>query len=340
MSPLPQPAPVPEVDAVDPRRFQDEIRPAGQPVVIRGLAGEWPGVAAARAGDRALVDYLLSFHPDRPVNGIMLAPEANGRFFYNADLTGLNFTRHSGRLDAFLGDLLRIAGDAAPPGMAVQSENIPALLPGFVEANPMPLAPQVEPRIWLGNRIRVAPHYDLMENIAVCLAGRRRFTVFPPEQLPNLYAGPFELTPAGTPVSMVDPLDPDLERYPRYVEAWAHARQVTLEPGDAIYLPYAWWHGVEAREPVSILVNYWWNEAPAGSGGGYDALLHAMLAWRHLPKSEQRVWRMILDHYVFGINADPAEHLPLHARGIMGPPTRQLFAQMRQILSQIFGRAG
>jgi hypothetical protein len=332
---LPPPRPIEETGAVDHARFHDSIRPARQPMVMRGLAEQWPAVAAARRSDRGIVDYLLGLRPARPVAGIMAPPEANGRFFYNAELTGFGFRQHQGRLDAFLDELLRIAPEPRPAAMAVQSETIPDLLPGFAEANPMPLVPGVVPRIWLGNRIRVAPHYDLKENIGVCLAGRRRFTVFPPEQLPNLYPGPFELTPAGTPVSMVDPDDPDLERYPRFAEAWSHARQATLEPGDALYLPYAWWHGVEALEPVSILVNYWWNEAPEGSGGGYDALLHAMLSYRHLPADERAVWRMMFEHYIFG-DTDPAEHLPPHAKGIMGPPSPRLFAQMRAMLARIF----
>lgn len=333
------PPPVPEASGIGWTRFQEEIRPAGQPVVMRGLASDWPGVAAACAGDRAIVDYLLGFATPHAVGGIMIRPELRGRFFYDEAMAGFNFSRHEGQLGVFLHELLRIAEEPEPPGMAVQSEPVARILPGFVEANPMPLVPGVAPRIWLGNRIRVAPHFDLMENIAVCLAGRRTFTVFPPEQLPNLYPGPFERTPAGTPVSMVDPQAPDLEAYPRYEEAWAHAMQVTLEPGDALYLPYAWWHGVDALEPVSILVNYWWNDAPQGIGGGYDALLHAILAWRHLPESQRAVWRMIADHYVFDANGDPGAHLPDHAKGIMGPGTPQQLYAMRQMLKQVLGNA-
>src|SRR5690606_39148367 len=229
VSALPEPRPIREAGPVDPARFHGEIRPAREPVILRGLAADWPGVAAARRGDRAMAEYLLSFGPTRPVRGIVLPAEAEGRFFYDAELRGLNFTSHEDRLSAFLGELLHIAEEPQPKGVAVQSEKIPELLPGFAEANPMPLVPGVVPRIWIGNRIRVAPHYDLMENVGVCLAGRRRFTVFPPEQLANMYPGPFELTPAGTPVSMVDPAAPDLERYPRYAEAWTHAQRATLE---------------------------------------------------------------------------------------------------------------
>ena len=55
----------------------------------------------------------------------------------------------------------------------------------------------VPPRLWLGNAIKVATHYDQMENIGIVVTGRRRFTLFPPEQVANLYMGPIELTPAG-----------------------------------------------------------------------------------------------------------------------------------------------
>ena len=150
--------------------------------------------------------------------------------------------------------------------MAVQSEKIPEMLPGFELENAIDLLPpNVVPRAWIGNRIRVAPHYDLMENVGCVVAGRRRFTVFPPEQFANLYPGPFELTPAGTPISLVDIQHPDLDRFPRYAEAAETAQTALLEPGDAIYLPFHWWHGVDSLEPVNFFVNYWWNDRSRAS---------------------------------------------------------------------------
>jgi hypothetical protein len=38
----------------------------------------------------------------------------------------------------------------------------------------------------------VQTHFDLPSNIACVVGGLRRFTLFPPEQLPNLYVGPLE----------------------------------------------------------------------------------------------------------------------------------------------------
>ena len=314
------------------------IRTAGRPVVIRGLAENWPAVIAARTSDEAVVAYLAREPASRPVRAIAAPPSEAGRFFYNRDLTGFNFQAANGRLDLFLTDLLRARAIADAPAMAVQSEAIGKLLPRFAADNRLPLLPKVDPRIWIGNRIRVAPHYDVMENVAVCVAGRRRFTLFPPDQIANLYPGPLENTPAGTPVSMVDQHDPDLARYPRYAAAWAAAQQATLEPGDAIYIPYCWWHGVESLEPVSILVNYWWNDGtPEGAGNPYDALLHAMLALKHLPPSQREVWRGMLDYYAFENAGDPAAHLPSHVKGALGPPSPGLFAQMKAIMRQGLG---
>lgn len=324
-----------------PPRDSDElaaIRAAGRPVVMRGLVADWPAVHAAGRGDQAIVRYILDSGVTRPVKAIAAPPAAQGRFFYNPQLTGFNFMQGQGRLDAFLADLLTESDKAQPHAMAVQAEAISELLPGFHRENRLGLLPGVDPHIWIGNRIRVAPHFDIKENIACCVAGRRRFTLFPPGQTANLYPGPLELTPAGTPVSMVDLSAPDLEAHPRFAEAWSHAEQAALEPGDAIYIPYCWWHGVESLEPVSILANYWWNDGQSqGNGSPYDALLHAILAYRHLPPEQRDVWRQMLDYYVFEESGDPAAHLPGHAKGVLGPAGPDLFARIRSIIRSALG---
>jgi len=335
MTELFPPKPIREVAKVDFDRFHDEIRPAGEPVVLRGAVKDWPAVAAALQGDQAIVDYLIDCGPRRPVGAIAARPEEKGRFFYNTDRTGVNFVSGQGRMEQFLRDLLLVGDDPRPPAMAMQSEIIPEVLPAFAEANVLPLLTDVAPRMWIGNRIRVSPHCDLMENVACVVAGRRRFTLFPPEQVVNLYPGPFEMTPAGTPVSMVDMQEPDLDRFPRYAIAWASAQRAELSPGDAIYIPYMWWHGVDSLEPVSMLVNYWWSDVPKTISTPYDAMLHNILAFRHLPKRERDVWRTMLDYYIFESEGDPAAHLPEHARGMMGAPTPDLFARLRATLRKV-----
>jgi hypothetical protein len=332
---LPEPRPVRELASVDRRRFDEEIRPAGQPVLLRGLGADWPAVQAARQSPDAGVDYLLSFPVAKRVTALVGPPEIEGLFFYNEDVTGMNFIQSDVALRTFLERLLRDRAVERPHAFAVQSEIIPNLLPGFAEANRMSLLdPTVQPRIWIGNAIRVAPHYDLKENVGVVAMGRRRFTLFPPEQLPNLYMGPIELTPAGTPVSMVDIANPDLDRYPRYAEAAAHAQVAVLEEGDGIYIPFHWWHAVESLAQVNAFVNYWWSDAQPGLAGGYDALLHALYAYKGLPPDQRAAWRMVFDNLVFA-DGDPVAHLPDHAKGVLGPITPALLARMSATLRKI-----
>lgn len=333
MSKLPEPTPIREFSGVDRRKFDEEIRPLAQPAVLRGLAAHWPAVEAGRRSPESLVAYLSGFRHPRPVAAIVGPPEIEGRFFYREDMLGLNFERGTAPLETVLQRLLREIPAERPHAIALQSEPVTEILPGFREANDVDLVgADVVPRAWIGNAIQVATHYDLKENIGCVVAGRRRFTVFPPDQIANLYVGPFELTPAGTPVSLVDLAAPDLGKYPRFAEAMAVAQSALLEPGDAIYLPYHWWHGVDSVERVNMFVNYWWNDAMEGLGSPYDALMHALYALRHLPAEQRAVWREMFDYYVFCAHGDPAAHLPPAARGVLGPPTAQQLERMRRTL--------
>jgi len=336
---LPVPAPIAEYTGIDRVRFDAEIRPSRQPAIFRGLARDWPAVQAGRSSPEAAIAYLKRFSQPGLVHALLGEPEIAGRFSYTPDLKQLNFQRGTTPLDPFLDRLLRDQRTARPYAMAVQSLVLPEFLPGFVEENGIDLLDaQIAPRIWLGNAITVATHYDRMENVGIVMTGRRRFTVFPPEQIANLYPGPFELTPAGVPISLVDVSAPDLERYPRYADALAAAQTALLEPGDAIYLPFHWWHGVQSLEPVNAFVNYWWNPAPDHLGNPDIALLLALTSVRGLPDDQRAAWRALFDHYVFGANGDPGAHLPPEVKGVLGPITPEQVAGARTALLESLGR--
>ncbi|MBW6527491.1 cupin-like domain-containing protein [Sphingomonas sp. RHCKR7] len=324
---------------VDRRRFEEEVRPAARPVVLRGIARDWPAVIAGKTSAEAGVSYLKRFSRPAPVPAILGEPSITGRFFYTPDLKGLNFVRGQTPLDPFLDRLLRDRARAEPYAMAIQSVPLPELLPGFAEANACALVPHgVVPRMWLGNAIRVATHYDLMENVGVVVLGRRRFTLFPPDQVANLYMGPLELTPAGTPVSLVDPDAPDLDRFPRFAEALRTAQSATLTPGDGIYIPFHWWHAVESLEPVNAFVNYWWNPALAGLGNPYDVLLHALVAIAALPADQRAAYRAVFDHLVFRPDGEPAAHLPDDVKGVLGPLEPGIAGRIRATLLDSLAR--
>ena len=323
---------IPELAQIDAARFADEIGQARRPVVARGLAAGWPAVRAA-ATEAGLAGYLRGFDRGAPVEALIGPPAIRGRFFYDETARGMNFERRQGTLDQVLATLLDVARDPAPPSVYVGSTPIPPLLPGFERDNALAvLGPEVVPRLWVGNATTIQTHYDMSDNIACVVGGRRRFTLFPPDQVANLYVGPLDFTPAGQPISMVSLEDPDLERYPRFAQALERAEVAELEPGDALYIPAMWWHHVQSFGALNVLVNYWWNRVDALAGSPFDAFVHALKSVRHLPPAQREAWRAFFEHYVFETNGDPVAHLPVEARGVLGALDETVSAKMRSFL--------
>lgn len=298
----------------------DRLR-SDEPFVMRRFVAGWPAVQAA-AAPGGITAYLRRLDGGSVVGAWLGDPDIDGRFDYRPDFGGFNFAREKLPFSSVLSLLERHRDDARPPAIYVGSTTVDTCVPGFRAENALPrdLFGPHEPlaSLWLGNRTCVAPHQDLPDNLACVVAGRRRFTLFPPAQVANLYVGPLENTLAGQPTSLVDLRRPDLQRFPRFAEALAHAQVAELDPGDAVFVPSLWWHGVEALEPVNLLVNYWWRRSPAYMDSPMGALLHAILSVRDLPAARD-AWRHLFDHYVFEFEPSRVEHLPPAARDILAP---------------------
>ena len=329
---LSQARPVAEFHSVDRARFTNEIETRHEPAVLRGLVAGWPSVEASRQSTASLVDYLSARDNRAQVHAFVGEPSIGGRYFYSPAFDGFNFASGETTLTNLLKTLLDPAQNKRSIYMG--STGTRHMLPRFAGENPMPLLEpaKAEPRIWIGNDSRVAPHYDESDNIACVVSGRRRFILFPIEQVANLYDGPLERTIAGQPISTVDLEAPDYERFPKFAEAERHALVADLEPGDAIYIPALWWHAVKASGEVNALVNYWWTDHPLDAGSPIHALGHGLLTISHLPEHKREAWRVLFDHYVFKRNGEPAEHLPEHARGIVGRSTPELRRMIKQFL--------
>lgn len=308
------------------------------PFVVRGLVADWPLVEAGRQSARTARDYLLGKSTAAPLTLHVGRTDGDERLFYD-DAYGMNFETARGRLDEIFVrfDAREDAGDG--PSLYLTSIDMRTFFRGLAEDNPSPVA-GFNPleSIWIGTNTRVAAHNDFPRNLACCAVGKRRFTIFPPDQFANLYLGPIENTPAGRPVSMVDFHDPDMARFPRFAEALPHAQVAELEPGDAIYLPSMWWHHVEGLAPFNVLVNYWWRDTPAYLGQPQEALNHALLAIRDLPESERAIWRDLFEHYVFAPDDGVTAHLPPEARGILAPLTAESAGRIRSFLLRTLNR--
>lgn len=326
--------PVPEHHGIDRARFEREVAPAGRPAVLRGAVAHWPIVVAARESADALAAYLRARATDEPAEAWFGDPAIEGRFSFTDDLAGFNHDRKLATIDQLLDLLLRQRGAASPWSIYAGALPVARHLPGFVADNPMPLLVQdrrMLVSLWLGNRTKTAAHWDLPQNLACVVAGRRRFTLFPTDQVANLYVGPLDVTLAGQPSSLVDIDAPDLVRFPRFAEAMAHAEVAELEPGDVLYMPSLWWHAVRGLDEVGAMVNYWWRDAPPGTTTPLMALYHAVLTLGPVPPREKEAWRTLFDHYVFRAD-DPVGHLPPDQRGVLGERTPGLMARLQDML--------
>jgi len=298
----------------------DELLRATEPYIVRGLAAGWPLVRAGLQAPEAADAYLRRFYGDATVTAMLGKPEIGGRFFYNDAVDGFNFLSVRARLDGVLDELQVQRGMARPGAIYVGSTTIDTALPGLRAENDIDLdGRDALASIWIGNRTRIPAHYDLPDNLAVVAAGHRRFTLFPPEQLANLYIGPIDFTPAGQAISMVDLAAPDLDRFPRFAEAQRHALVAELGPGDAIFIPAMWWHNVEALDDFNVLVNYWWRQSPGWMDTPTNALMLAILTMRELPPAQRRAWQEIFRHYIFEPDEDSLAHIPANARYALSP---------------------
>jgi hypothetical protein len=255
------------------------------------------------------------------------------------DLRSFNFRQEQVPLEVALATLRKYLDDAAAPAIYIASTTIDTWLPGFRANNDLDLGGRdALASIWIGNRTRIAAHQDVPDNIACVVAGRRRVTLFPPEQLENLYIGPLDYTPAGQAISLVDFHAPDFERFPRFAEALRHAQVAELGPGDAVFIPSLWWHHMEGLEAFNVLVNYWWRQTPAWMDTPMNALMLALMTVRELPEEQRAIWEDVFRHYVFAPDEATADHIPADARRVLGPLDETKARAMRARLLQRLNR--
>ena len=326
-----------ELHGCAPDSIPEEVLRSSEPLVLRGLAADWPLVEAAKKSAKDARSYIRQFDSGDPLTVFKGNSGTDGRIFYNSDFSGFNFDALRLSLSDVFASLDTPEQDGEPPMLYVGSTMIDKWLPGFREENDLKLA-QREPiaSIWMGNRSRIAAHYDVPTNIACSVAGRRRFTVFPPNQLKNLYVGPLDFTPAGQPISLVDFVKPDYDQFPQFRDALKVAQVVELEPGDALLIPSMWWHHVEALDSFNVLVNYWWRDTPAYLGPPINALQHAMMSLRDLPPAQREAWKQIFDHYVFDQKEEHIQHIPKQVRGVLNTMDEPLARNIRKLLLSKF----
>ncbi len=309
-----KPTPITELRDVTSEKFKGEICDKAEPVILRDIVSHWPAVGHKDA--KSLFAYLASLDSQKLQPTYVGTDGIKGKFHYTPDLKGQNYTQIPETISAALNRLLDAASD---DGIYAQSLPIQDHMPDFIKDHSFDLIPEtVQPRAWIGTKTTVQTHFDANENIACVVLGEREVTVFPPDQLAGLYPGPLEVAPGGVMVSLTSLDNPDFEAHPRFEDTLKTARRATLRPGDAIYIPYGWWHHIRSLSPLNMLVNYWWTDQKAMLNNAYAAMFHAMMCFHHLSPEQAKTWQNMFAHFVFQENGDPMAHVPETAKGILG----------------------
>ncbi|WP_076419275.1 cupin-like domain-containing protein [Colwellia sp. UCD-KL20] len=317
-----------EILGVTPDTIPKHVFTSSVPIILRDLVTHWPLVKANSI--KECIDDILKYYQGAPIHAFSAKKETNGRYFYNEDLSELNFTQYPVKFDEFLKQL----NTPLSSYMYVGSANIDRLLPKFKNTHSLSALSNLNPlsSIWLGNQSRIAAHQDMPNNIACCVKGQRRFTLFPPNQIENLYIGPLDFTPAGQAISLVDFHQPNYQKFPKFKIAQDNAFIIDLNPGDALYIPSMWWHHVEAFSQFNILINFWWNTNSSVMGEPVDSLLHALLNIKELPQEQKNAWKALFDYYIFNDNKQALSHIPQDKLGILNTKDELSFRKIRAML--------
>ncbi len=310
---------VKQIDDSTPIDLGQTLSNIDQPIVFKGLINDWPIVKAAKTSNQAAADYLSDLAIPMQVGAGRVPLKEHGRLFYNQDFTDFNFERYGCEFKDFLTKIINAAKQQETEGHYMGSTHVDRLMPEFQQSNDIELlnSKSALASIWISNKTQIAAHQDFPNNLACCVAGKRRFTLFPPDQINNLYIGPLDFTPAGQPISLVNLQQPDLKRFPKFKTALSHALVAELEPGDALFLPSLWWHAVESLTQFNILVNYWWQNSSTYMGAPMDVLWHALLNVNDLPKEQKKAIKELFDFYIFNDDPKALSHIPEHALGIL-----------------------
>ncbi len=322
----------------------DQLFAAEGPIILRGLVSDWSLVKAGEQSPGKAMEILQSHSSKKPVGVYIAPPEAEARFFYNQDCTGFNYQSKYLQLSDIFAQIREAENNPDHSYYYMNSLTLDNCFPGLRADNDLSFDHQAftnnQPlsKVWVGTESIAAAHYDVPSNLACCVLGARRFTLFPPEQIHNLYPGPLEPTPGGQVITMVDLKNPDFERFPRVRRALEAAVVVDLQPGDAVYYPSMWWHQVEALSPFNIMINFWWLRSPAYMGNPMDIVMHAIMGIRDRPEAEKNAWREVFEYYIFGPADTPREHLPASIQGALGELDDDSIRRLRALVKNKLNR--
>jgi hypothetical protein len=222
-------------------QFRSRYYADNRPVLLEGLVDDWP--ALRRWSPR----YLRDTVPDALIE-VMADRAGDAEYEINSELHRTT-VRMADYVDAVTSggpsnDVYLVANNHFfdNPDVAVLKDDF--AVPGpYLD----PAAAAGSVFFWFGPGGTVTPlHHDVANVLFVQVHGTKRITLVPALQVHRLYNDVGVYTG-------IDPDKPDPERFPLFTGTTP--LQVTLGPGQALFIPVGWWHRVEALE-VSISMSF------------------------------------------------------------------------------------
>jgi LPS sulfotransferase NodH len=221
--------------------FREQYYTANRPVILQGLMRGWPAMTLwtpaylkSKAGD-ARVEIMANRDADLRYE---VNSERHRKLVRFADYVDMVY---SGRVT---NDYYMVAKNGffhSPSGHSLLADF--SIFPKYLD----PDTAGQQCFLWFGPAGTVTPlHHDACNILACQVTGRKHFYLVPATQWPRAY------TDAGF-FSGIDAENPDLTQRPRFREATV--LEVTLEPGEALFIPVGWSHQVRTLEP-SIMISF------------------------------------------------------------------------------------
>ncbi len=231
-----QPPAVDRVERIDPSDFRRDYFKLKRPLHVTGMMAHWPALT------KWSFEYFIRLGGGRSV--VLEAGNV---------LQGDTCFETAG-----LGDYLAALDDPALAGTAKRYLSLFEIFKTFPD-----LAADVDFSLirrltrwnyvfgWFGPPGTLTGyHIDWIDNILAQIVGRKRLWLVPPEQSAAMY--PSRKYDFRSTLSSLDPDGVDLTRFPRF--ATVEPIEVTLHPGEMLFIPRGWWHRVQSLDK-SISVN-------------------------------------------------------------------------------------
>lgn len=227
--------------------FLNRFYATSRPVIMRGAIADWPALK------RWTPDYLK-----QQVGAGEVEFQGGRNNDPNFELYKDNH-KHRMPFDGFI-DLITGAGGGNDAYLTAynSASNSAVLAPLEADIGRIGILTGAPGMLWIGPGGTFTPlHFDLTNNLLAQIVGTKHLVLLPPSETPKLANTRHVFS------DVHDVTDPEcLARYPEAESA--RQFEVTLEPGDLLYIPVGWWHQVVA-EDFSVMQTYtdfrWANDA-------------------------------------------------------------------------------